>query len=524
MKTEKQIKNFLNPQNPLKMKPEDFGVSKSQITKAVTRIRKAVKNKEHIIVWGDYDSDGICGTAILWETLYQMGAKVLPYIPDRITEGYGFNVESIQKLKNQDSELKLLISVDHGITAHQKIEYAEKLGIQTIVTDHHEPTKKNPPALAVIHTQEISGTAVAWVLAKALGAPKQKLKADLALCALGIVGDVMPVVGKARGFIKYGIEELKKTTRPGLVAIFENTGLDSQRIGTYEIGYIINPRINAKGRMEHAIESLRLLCTKDKNKAAELAKKMEISNQERQSLLDGTVEQAKALYVSSNKLIFLADESFHFGVIGLVAGKLVEEFYRPAIVVSKGETYSKASARSINGFNIIEAIRTCSDLLVDAGGHPMAAGFTIETAKLEILKSKLEKLAEQQLDEQKLTKTLKIDCELNLENLSDDLYEKFSQFEPFGIGNPEPIFTSRVVVKNLRTVGTDGKHLKLTLSPAPNIPNIPNYPAIAFSLGYLVDKLKVDQEIEVAYNLSLNLWNSEKKLELKLKDIKCAQD
>lgn len=520
LKTKKQVEDFLEPKNPLELEPEDFGISKLEIKKAVERIKKAVKNKEHIIVYGDYDSDGICGTAILWETLYQMSAKALPYIPDRITEGYGFNTETIQKLKTQDPELKLFISVDHGITAHQKIKFAKNLGIDVIVTDHHEPAKTNPQALAVVHTQEIAGVDVAWVLAKAVGVSKEKLKADLALCALGTVGDVMPVVGENRGFIKYGIEELKKTGRPGLLAIYKNAGLDKDKIGTYEIGYIIDPRLNAKGRMEHAIESLRLLCTKNLSQAGELAKKLEISNEERQLLLNGTVKSARELHLSSDKkkIIFLTDESFHFGVVGLVAGRLAEEFYRPAIVVSKGKIYSKASARSINGFNIIEAIRTCSDLLVDAGGHPMAAGFTIETAKLEILKSRLEELAEKELDEQKLTKTLKIDCELFLEDLSLELYQNLSKFEPFGIGNPEPVFVSRQVkISEARTVGAEGKHLKLRLTSHVSPITID---AIGFGIGQLFFQLPEKGSVDIAYNLTLDKWNNQQKIQLKIKDIK----
>lgn len=522
--SQKQKRDFLNPPNPLNLKPASLGIKDVQVKKAIERIKKAIKSKEQVIVYGDYDSDGICGTAILWETLYQMGAQVLPYIPTRGTEGYGFNTQTIKNLKENYPTLGLIISVDHGIVANQQVEFAQKNGIDVIITDHHQPSKIYPPAYAIIHTQKIAGVSVAWLLAKALGAPKEKLKGDLSLCALGTVGDVMPLVGENRGFVKYGIEELRKTERPGLLALLEIAGLSKEKIGVYEIGFVIDPRINAKGRVGNAMDSLRLLCSRNSIKAFQLAQELEFSNKERQNLLNGTCKTARQMCfnIQNKKIIFLADESFHHGIVGLVAGKLAEEFYRPAVIVSRGENFSKASARSIEGFNIVQAIRSCSDLLIDAGGHPLAAGFTIETEKLEILKQRLEEIAEKELDDQKLIKTLTIDCELSFSDLNINLYKKILEFEPFGLGNPEPVFvTTQVEIIDSSIVGLERKHLKLKLA-AFDSPQ--TFEALGFGMGDLIEKIPKNQPINIAYGLGLDEWNGNVKILLKLKDIKWRKD
>jgi len=523
LKTKKQQDEFLNPKKPEELRAKDFGLEKKEIVKAVKRIKEAIEKNEAIIVYGDYDADGICATAILWETLYKLTKNVLPYIPQRVSEGYGLNKNTIADLKEKNPNLKLIITVDHGITAKEKIEFAKKLGIEVIVCDHHETGKEKPPAVAVIHTVKVCSAAIAWFLGN------QIKKGDfLDLVAIATIADMEPLVGVNRSLVKEGLYALNQTKRCGLLAIFEEAGIKQGEIGPYEVGFIIAPRLNAMGRMEHALESLRLVCTPKADQAKDLATKLGITNRERQILTEETAKHARDLLFGLEdqrnlpKLIFLAHESYQEGIIGLTAGKLVEEFYRPAIVVSKGEIYSKASARSINGFNITEAIRTCSDLLVDAGGHPMAAGFTVETTKLEVLKTRLEEVAQKQLDEEKLIKKLKIDCELPLKDISLELYQEIRKLEPFGLGNPEPIFVSRnVKVAEARTVGFENKHLKLLLTSHFSPITVE---AIGFGMGQLFSQLSPEKPIDIAYSLALDQWNGISKIQLKLKDIKWEKD
>jgi len=539
LKTKKGIEEFLNPVKPDNFTAKDLDIDAKEIAKAVKRINKAIVGGESIVVYGDYDADGICAAAILWETLYKLTKNVLPYIPERVSEGYGLNCDSISKLKTsafskasadkQNPQLKLIITVDHGITANEKIKYAKELGIDVIVCDHHQVGKEKPDCTAIIHTEKICATAISWFLAREFfkELPDRQFKPipyrseNLDLVAIATIADLEPLVGVNRSFAKYGLEALRKTSRCGLLAILEEAGIKKEEIGTYHVGYIIAPRLNASGRIEHALESLRLLCTANKEQAKDLAEKLGRINKERQLLTEETTRHAiesSKFKVQSSKLIFIEHESYNQGIIGLVAGKLVEEFYLPSIVVSKGEIYSKASARSISGFNIIEAIRAQSDLLVDAGGHPMAAGFTVETIKLEILRQRLTTFADAQIQPELLEKNLRIDLELPFSVLTLQLWEEIQQMSPFGLGNPEPVFMSKAIVADWRTVGSEGKHLKLTLRGQMAENERENvFSAIGFGMGKLASELKVDQDAEIAYNLSLNEWNNKKHLELKLK-------
>ncbi|MEK7065564.1 MAG: single-stranded-DNA-specific exonuclease RecJ, partial [Patescibacteria group bacterium] len=408
----------------------------------------AIEKKESVVVYADYDADGITAGAIMWETLHKLGADVMPYIPHRVEEGYGLSIKGIDTVREKYNAT-LIVTVDHGITAWEKVKYAQSLGIDVIVTDHHVKPSKLPDCL-IVHTTGISGAGVSWFVAKEL-TPQP----DLALAAIGTIADMMPLVGPNRSIAKYGLEAINKTSRVGLNALLADAGLTKGSLGTYEVSHMIAPRLNAMGRIEHALDALRLLCTGRKDKAAVLAQTLGLKNRERQQLTAETTVHALSLVPkTTKKLIFIVHESYNQGVIGLVAGKLVEEYYLPAIVVSKGEVYSKASARSIAGFNIVEAIRSASDILVDVGGHPMAAGFTVETKNLAALQDRLEKLAAKELSEDKLTRVLRIDAEIPLEMVTEELWQKLRAFEPFGFGNPEPTFaTKRVKVAEARLVG-----------------------------------------------------------------------
>lgn len=513
----KQVDEFLNPPHPSTLIPGALGISKRELSKAIKRLKKAIDSGEQIIVYGDYDADGICGTAILWEILDKLGAKSLPYIPKRLEEGYGLSIQGIEKL---DPKPSLIITVDNGITTNKAIDYAKKKGIEVIITDHHIPGKKLPKAIAIVHTTELSGSGVAWVLARELS----KHRNGLELAAIGTIADVIPLIGANRSLVKYGLRELNKTKRLGLLALFEEARLGKGKIVTWEIGFIIAPRVNATGRLADAMDSLRLLCTKDPIRAEKLAKKLGEENRRRQKLTNETFLHAKTQLSSPYpKLLFVASPSYHEGIVGLVAGNLAREFYRPAVAVSIGKEFSKGSARSIGSFNIIEAIRQCEKFLVDCGGHPMAAGLTVKNTNLEKLKKCLMKIAEKELNEKKLTQVLKIDCELRLSNLTWKLYESIEKFAPFGMGNPKPVFCTRSLrIVDMRTVGNNDKHLKLKLDDprTKRIEEVPALDGIGFGMGAFASQIKVGDLVDLAYTLEKNVWNEEERLELKIKDIK----
>lgn len=515
LKTKKEMEDFLNPKLS-SVTVKNVGINIKDLEKSVKRIKDAIKKKQQIIVFGDYDVDGISGAAILWETLNANGAKVLPYIPNRIDEGYGLSVKGIENLKSQIPEVKLIITVDNGMVANAAVDFANKNGIDVIITDHHVPGKSLPKAYSIVHTTKLCGAGVGWMLALQFEIKKED---HIELVALAAIADLVPLTGANRTLVKFGLEALRKTERLGLLELFRASTVDKNEIGVYEVGHMIAPRLNAMGRLESAMDSLRLLCTTNKERARDLAEKLSQTNLERQKFTQTAVLHASTtvddLKLANNNLIFLAHESYQQGVIGLVAGRLVEEYYLPSIVVSKGDTYSKASARSISGLNIIEFIRSASDLLVDAGGHPMAAGFTVETSKIEMLQKKLQELALTQVTKEMLERSLRIDCELPADYISPQLYEAISQLEPFGMANPIPVFvTENMTVVELRTVGQDGKHLKLKLKSKEKV-----FEAIGFGMGERSTELKVEDAIDIAYTMSQDSWNGNKRLQLKLKDL-----
>lgn len=521
--TKKQKEDFFNPPKPSKIKLTDLSIKKSEMEKTLKRIKKAKKNNEMVIVYGDYDSDGVCATAIMWEVLNALKVKTMPHLPDRFEEGYGINKESIDTLLLQYPSLGLIITVDNGIVASDAVNYAKKKGIDVIITDHHQAGEKYPKALSVVHTDKVCGAAVAWIVAreirKRFKIPDSRFKNGLGLdlVAIGTIADLIPLVDVNRSLVIAGLDELRNTKRPGLRALFDEARIKKEDIESYHVGFVIAPRINAMGRMEKAIDSLRLLCTRNKNNASEYSRILGRTNRERQDTVELVVNHA--LEVAKKKdwkgAIVLSYEQYHEGVIGLAASKLVEKFYRPAIVISKGEKVSKASARSISGFNIIEAIRELEDLLEDGGGHPMAAGFSIKTKKLDEFTEKFELLSRRLLTQDILTKNLKIDLELEFSQISLELVAKLKQFNPTGMGNPMPVFsTPDVTVLDLRTVGRDASHLKLKLEKDGIVCD-----AIGFGMGYLYTKLMTSRMADFAYNLEENVWNDRKSLQLRLKDI-----
>lgn len=516
--SEKQKKEFLNPTDPMDISIKSLGISTEHLKKAVNRIKLARKNGEHVIIYGDYDADGITGTATLWETLHDLGIFVLPHIPERFSEGYGLNLSSVKKLKEEDPRLSLIITVDHGITAGDKIAEVKKLGIDMIITDHHQKGEKLPKPLALIYTPMVSGSALAWFFSRELvgkfNAPISGIKSRLELAAIGTIADQLPLTGVNRSIAKYGLASLEKTKRPGLVALYKSAGI--KQIGPYEVGFIIAPRINSMGRLKHGLESLRLICTTDKLRAARLAARIDEVNSERQNIVDKVVKHAlEKANKKSPYVIVLADESYHEGVIGLAAAKLVEKFYRPSIVISKKKDISKASARSIAGFNIIEAIRSLDKYYIEGGGHPMAAGFSIETKNIPVFTEKINILAKKVLSDEILQKKLHIDCEIGFDLIGADLVDVISGLSPTGIGNPEPVFESKnVEIVDSRLVGKDGKHVKLKMKQNEQILD-----SIFFGGGEIYSKLTPGVKADIVYTVEENIWNGYKNLQPRVKDL-----
>lgn len=520
IKTKKEQEYFLNPRLE-SITLDSLNIEKNNIKKAVTRIKRAIERKERIIIFGDYDVDGICGAAILWESLAKLGAEVMPYIPHRIEEGYGLSIKGIDNITSE--EVKLIITVDNGIVAHEAVEYANKKGIDVIITDHHVASDKLPKAYAIVHTTKLCGAGVGFILTKVIEQSFnfviQASDPHLELVCLATIADLVPLQGANRILTIHGLISLRNTKRVGLLELYSEASLDQKKIGVYEIGHIIAPRLNAMGRLENAMDSLRLLCTPNKNRAYELATKLGSTNKIRQGITEETVLHAKQFVTKKetlSKIIFLYHESYTPGVIGLVAGRIMEQFYRPTIVISKGETYSKASARSISGFNIIQFIRQANELLVDAGGHPMAAGFTIATENIILLQKKLEEIAETLLHEDLLIRNLRIDVKIPFSFIDTFFYNKLQEFAPFGMGNPEPTFvTEEVIVNDCRIIGRDGRHAKLKLSQGKKV-----FDAIAFNMAEQCKNFSIGNKVAIVYTIDVNEWNGNRNLQLIIKDMK----
>lgn len=428
------------------------------------------------------------------------------------------SLKGIDLVLQKYPDTKIIITVDNGIVANDAVEYANSKNLEVIITDHHAPGESLPQAFAIVHSVKICGAAVGWFFAQHI-TNKDRLENNehLSLVALATVADVMKLTEFNRSLLIFGLKMLRKTKRPGLIELLKLAGIEQEKIGVYELGHVIGPRLNAMGRIEHAMDSLRFLCTNNLPKAKELANKLQITNKERQQLTFDSLNHAKNIVgEGKKKLIIISDKSYQPGVIGLISGRLTEEYYRPSIVISKGEEFCKGSARSVAGFNIIEFIREFSNLLEDHGGHPMAAGFTVKTKNLNKLKEVLEEKAEKEIDDKLLVRKLKIDCELPVEFINDSLFTEINKLSPFGYGNPDPAFLAKnLKIENLRTVGKDQNHLKLAII---NQDFAIRFDGILF--GY--DKnlnLKIGDTIDIVYSISMNEWNGNRNLELKLKDL-----
>ncbi len=513
------------PTNPLLLK---------SMSQAVDRLHKAIENGEKIVIYGDYDADGVTSTALLVEFLSALGVTPHAYIPDRYDEGYGLNKDAIRLLANE--ETALIITVDCGVRAIEEITLANELGMDVIVTDHHHPGPELPPALAVIDPKQkgdpypekyLAGVGLAYKLAQAYlhDFPQEDVSADqwLGLVAIGTVVDMAPLKGENRMLVSKGLEQLRHTQRQGIFSLAKVAGVDLTKCSTSDLGFRIGPRLNAAGRLESALTALELLTSKDLLKTGQLAQQLDSYNNERQEMTSFIREKAAQMVLGEDPnavLFFAADPQFSEGVVGLAASRLVESFYRPSIVGHEGAEFTVASCRSIPEFHITQALDECSDLLVRHGGHSAAAGFTIRNENRAALLARLQEIATKQLGDSEPLPVLMIDREIKLDQLNpryipgilDDLH----QLEPTGRENPEPVFASfGVNVRYARLVGKEGKHLKLTLQAG-----VHTFDAIAFRQGHWMADMP--DLIDLAYRIEINDFNGRRSVQLNVKDIKAS--
>lgn len=526
----KDIDEFLNPPSPLTLTLNDFGSYNKSFKKALKILTEIKEKNQMIVVYTDYDADGITGGAILWETLFLMGFKVMPYVPHRKLEGYGFSKKGIDNIKKK-FDPALIISVDHGITKIKEIEYAASIGIKIIITDHHLKGDKIPEkAEAIFHIPALSGSGVAYIFAKEIfnsfspvqtqnfASLQNNFSADyLALATIGTIADLVPLIGPSRSIVKHGLEAFKKTKRVGLKQIMRESGIADKDITPYDIGFIIAPRINAIGRLEHAIDALRLLCTNNEKKAYDLAHKIGNINIERQDLVKKSVEEAKKIlavktqnFASLPKIVVLISDHWHEGIIGLIASKIAEEFYRPTLVLTNTNlpagrqaiTY-KGSARSISSFHITEFLRSLKKYLIDVGGHKQAAGFTIEKKQLDKFTKNAYKLAEKLISDKDLERKIEADLKIPLEKINLSLVKSLELLEPFGMGNPKPTFYSKGVLTGAQLLGKTNAHLRIFVD---------GYEFIAFNQAEKFKKISRGDSINIIYTLEVDRWNGRERL------------
>lgn len=444
--------------------------------KTVDRLLRAIDQQEPIIVYGDYDVDGVSATTLMVQVLKISGARVTRYIPNRFDEGYGVNREAVQLLA--DSGAKVILTVDSGIRSPGEAELAKNLGVDMIISDHHYPKGELLAAYAVVcpkregdpyPDKDLAGVGLAYKIAEALFS-KRKVNGSSAdnwldLVALGTVADVVPLTGENRVLVRRGLNLISQGQRPGLQALIRVSGRDPQRISAGDIGYMLGPRLNAAGRIDSALQAYELLMTKSAEEAGSLAQKLDNQNSERQRM----TKEARAMAeekigpVTTMNLISSFDASYSSGIMGLVATSLVETYYRPAIVGNIEAEVTRASCRSIAEFHITQALDQCADLLERHGGHAMAAGFTVRNENVPLLIERLQAIADKELGDKELLKTYKADLEIPIEKVREIPMTTLDRLQPTGMGNPDAVFVSRnVMIKNARSIGAEKKHLKFT--------------------------------------------------------------
>ncbi|MEA3224376.1 MAG: single-stranded-DNA-specific exonuclease RecJ [Planctomycetota bacterium] len=509
---------------------------------AVQKLKQAITSKEKITIYGDYDVDGITGVTILWQVLTLLGANVDYYIPHRVDEGYGLNIEAIESLAK--SGTKLVVTVDCGITAFNSAELAERLGLDVIITDHHQPGQDLPKAVAAVHpaleqsypNQDSAGAMVAFKLAWAVAnefnsgrrlEPKLReyMLTATSLAAMGTVADIVDLRGENRILTSYGLRALPDSKLSGIQALIETAGLTGHKLDSFHIGFRLAPMLNAAGRMGHARLAVELLTSDSPVRSMQIAEYLKEQNTQRQQCDRKIFKQACEMIVErglnhpDRKSIVLSSENWHTGVIGIVASKVVDKFYRPTIMINAGDAengVAQGSGRSVPGFCLLSAIKACSQNLIRFGGHKMACGITIETDKIEQFAAKFEAYAKENLKEEETVAKLHIDAVASLDTFRKETVDELQLLGPFGQGNPEPIFATKGVrlASPPRRVGAGRDHLQLAITD-----NTAAVRCIGFRLGKLEKKLLEHEFFNVAYQPQINTYNGNSNVEFTLADI-----
>mgnify|MGYP000581258533 FL=1 len=499
--------------------------------KAAARITRAVDNMEKIAVYGDYDADGVTSTAMLYSYLETRGADVIFYIPQREGEGYGMNIGAVEYLKEQG--VSLIVTVDNGISSVQEVARANELGIDVVVTDHHRPQEILPDAVAVVDAyrpddtspyKHFSGVGIAFKLLMALedgaGDVEDLLEAYSDLAAIGTIGDIVPLTGENRTLIRAGLERLSQSDRPGVQALLENAGIAGKALTSTNVAFTLVPRINATGRMGAPERAVRLLISGYEEEAEVLSEEICADNEERRRVEAEIAEAAfadiEAKGYTKDRVVVVDGENWHHGVIGIVASRVTERCGKPCMIISRGETEAKGSGRSIEGFSLFEAICACGDLLIKFGGHPMAAGITLKPENIEAFRKRINQYAAEHFP-QMPTQTVTLDCKLNPAALSVSMAQSLTQLEPFGNGNPQPVFgLFNMELSNVTPVGGGG-HLRLTLEKNGAVITAMRFNTKPEELPY-----HIGDKIDLAVQLEAREFRGQPSLTVIVRDMKFA--
>ncbi len=494
--------------------------------KALKRTRQAIAGKEKIFIYGDYDVDGLSSAALLYFVLKDLGADVACYIPHRVEEGYGLNKQACMNLKKQKA--KLIITVDCGIGSHDEVKYLNSIGIDIIITDHHRILEDRiPPAYAVINSLQkgcaypykgLAGVGIAYKFAQALTSGVMDISSHLDLVAMGTICDVAPLTGENRILVKHGLEVLSNTNKAGLKALMEITGIAKKKISTQHVGFILGPRINASGRMGSAEKALELLLSTDYEHALRLAKGLDNANRQRQKEESKTLKQAISMMQSEinfkhHRSVVLHNDEWHPGVIGIVASRIAEKYYRPTILISTKDELGKGSGRSIRNFHLFDTLSKCDHLLEEFGGHEKAAGISILKSNLLDFKKFFNEMARKTLSCEELVPVIDVDMEVSLSVLSENLIKELELCAPFGMGNPRPVFASRDLRAKDRPRTLRGNGFKIWLTDGK---------VTCEALGSKFNDIDISDKSDgfsVVYSPSINNWQGINTIQLKLKDL-----
>ncbi len=491
--------SFLTPPYP------DFPLDSSKV---VSLIKKYLITNKNILIYGDYDVDGLSSTALLWQALYPISKNVLPFVPHREIDGYGFKSQSFFRIETEKKcHFDLLITVDNGIVADSEFaKVKEKYpNIKIVVIDHHLPSEQLKYVDAIFHSIDTSAAALAWFIAK-----KFSPTADISLAALGVVADCEPLLGINRSLVVHGLEKLRKEPSPGIKKLLDISGSKSNNLSVYDLGFLIGPRLNAVGRLSDPTDALRLLCSRNLAEADKYAKLLNNFNQQRQSLQKESIESADQNLNPKNKVIFVADE-FNPGIIGLIAGRLTEKYLLPSIVIAKNGEVAKASCRSIPEINIIEVLRKFNNLFVDLGGHPGAAGFSILDKNIPKLQKKLNTYFSKKLAKYTAQKSIIVDAKMDTHAINLKNIKLINSLSPFGIANPQPLFFfENLIVESKALLGQNKSHLKLKVN---------GFDALAFKKAELDSDIKIGDSINLVASLDINIWNNRTFPQLIVKEI-----